>query len=112
MSEEREEVVWAGKFITAKVRGKWEYVARSRGIRAAVILAIDEDDHVLLVEQFRVPLGRACLELPAGLVGDDGPTHHGLFDIGYLRHIPKVLAVLRAGSLVEALRQEFQPAGT
>jgi len=24
----------------------------------------------------------------AGLSGDDGPTHHGLFDIGYLRHIP------------------------
>ena len=71
MSQEAEQVVWAGKFITAKVRGKWEYVARSRGIRAAVILAIDEHDHVLLVEQFRVPLGRACLELPAGLVGDD-----------------------------------------
>ncbi len=71
MSEEQEQIVWAGKFITAKVRGKWEYVARSRGIRAAVILAIDEDDHVLLVEQFRVPLGRPCLELPAGLIGDD-----------------------------------------
>lgn len=24
----------------------------------------------------------------AGLSGDDGPTHHGLFDIGYLRSIP------------------------
>lgn len=24
----------------------------------------------------------------AGIVGDDGPTHHGLFDISYLRHIP------------------------
>ena len=71
MSEEPEQIVWAGKFITAKVRGKWEYVARSRGIRAAVILAIDEEDHVLLVEQYRVPLGKACLELPAGLVGDD-----------------------------------------
>lgn len=71
MSEEQEQVVWAGKFITAKVKGKWEYVARSRGIRAAVILAIDEDDHVLLVEQFRVPLGKPCLELPAGLIGDD-----------------------------------------
>ena len=71
MSEEPEQTVWAGKFITAKVKGKWEYVARSRGIRAAVILAIDEEDHVLLVEQYRVPLGKACLELPAGLVGDD-----------------------------------------
>ena len=71
MSEEQEQTVWAGKFITAKVKGKWEYVARSRGIKAAVILAIDEHDHVLLVEQFRVPLGKACLELPAGLIGDD-----------------------------------------
>jgi ADP-ribose pyrophosphatase len=26
---------------------------------------------VILVEQYRVPLGRSCLELPAGLVGDD-----------------------------------------
>tara|TARA_B100001778_G_scaffold319771_1_gene309597 strand:- start:1033 stop:1659 length:627 start_codon:yes stop_codon:yes gene_type:complete len=27
----------------------------------------------------------------AGLSGDDGPTHHGLFDIGYLRHIPNFI---------------------
>ena len=69
-AEAPEEIVWQGRFLTTKVRGKWEYVARARGIRAAVILAIDADDHVLLVEQFRVPLGRACIELPAGLIGD------------------------------------------
>ena len=70
-AEERpEEIVWQGKFITAKTRGKWEYVSRARGIKAAVILAI-EDGHVLLVEQYRVPLGAPCLELPAGLVGDE-----------------------------------------
>lgn len=67
---EPEKIVWQGKFVTAKTRGKWEYVSRSRGIRAAVILAIDEEDHVILVEQFRVPLGRRCIELPAGLIGD------------------------------------------
>lgn len=70
MDSEAERIVWQGKFVTAKVKGKWEYVSRARGIRAAVILAIDEDDHVILVEQFRVPLGRRCIELPAGLVGD------------------------------------------
>lgn len=69
-----EEIVWQGKFITAKVKGKWEYVSRSRGIRAAVILAIDEEDHVLLVEQFRVAPDVNCIELPAGLVGDDEGT--------------------------------------
>ena len=63
------EIMWEGRFITAKREGKWEYVSRSRGIRAAVILAIDEG-HVLLVEQYRVPLGKSCIELPAGLVGD------------------------------------------
>jgi ADP-ribose pyrophosphatase len=71
MSEtETDEVMWQGQFITTRRKGKWEYVSRARGIRAAVILAIDEDDHVLLVEQFRVPLGKTCIELPAGLVGD------------------------------------------
>jgi ADP-ribose pyrophosphatase len=68
--DDREEVVWQGRFITAKTKGKWEYVSRARGIKAAVILAVHED-HVLLVEQFRVPLGSNCLELPAGLIGDD-----------------------------------------
>jgi ADP-ribose pyrophosphatase len=70
VSDDAEEVVWQGRFITAKRRGNWEYVGRARGIKAAVILAI-HDGHVILVEQYRVPLGRNCLELPAGLVGDD-----------------------------------------
>ena len=26
----------------------------------------------------------------AGLVGDDGPTHHGVFDLSYLRHLPGI----------------------
>lgn len=67
---EVEEIVWQGKFVTAKRKGKWEFVSRSRGMKAAVILAV-EDGHVLLVEQYRVPLGRNCIELPAGLIGDE-----------------------------------------
>ena len=33
---------------------------------------------------------RLCMDR-AGLSGDDGPTHHGLFDIGYLRHVPGII---------------------
>lgn len=69
-----EETVWQGRYIAAKKRGSWEYVSRTRNISAAVILAFDEDEagrHVLLVEQYRVALGRRCLELPAGLIGDE-----------------------------------------
>ena len=65
-----EETVWKGRFLEMKKRGRWEYVGRVGGVRAAVIIAIDEG-HVILVEQYRVPLGRSCLELPAGLVGDE-----------------------------------------
>ena len=68
--EQPEEIVWHGRFVTAKRRGRWEFVSRARGIRAAVILATIDGD-VLLVEQYRVPLGRMSLELPAGLIGDD-----------------------------------------
>ncbi len=64
------ETVWQGKYITVRKEGVWEYVGRARNIRAAVILAVD-DGHVLLVEQYRVPLKANCLELPAGLIGDE-----------------------------------------
>jgi ADP-ribose pyrophosphatase len=65
-----EHVEWAGKFVEARRRGRWEYASRVGGIRAAVILALDAGD-VILVEQYRVPLGQFCLELPAGLIGDE-----------------------------------------
>ena len=65
-----EETVWKGRFLEMKKRGRWEYVGRVGGVEAAVVIAIDQG-HVILVEQYRVPLGRACLELPAGLVGDE-----------------------------------------
>lgn len=65
------ETAWQGKWIAVKTEGKWEYVSRTRGIRAVVVVAIDDDESVLLIDQYRVPLGRRCIELPAGLVGDD-----------------------------------------
>ena len=36
----------------------------------------------------------------AGLVGDDGPTHHGVFDVGFLRQVPGML-ILAPASLSE-----------
>lgn len=64
------EVRWQGKYLRIVQQGQWEYVGRCRSVGAVVILA-EHDGKVVLVEQFRVPLGRRCLELPAGLVGDE-----------------------------------------
>ncbi len=74
MEEGREpssaQTVWSGKYIRVTKQGTWEYVSRTRNVTAAVILAV-HDGRAILVEQMRVPLGRRCLELPAGLVGDE-----------------------------------------
>ncbi|MCL2137608.1 MAG: 1-deoxy-D-xylulose-5-phosphate synthase [Coriobacteriia bacterium] len=45
-----------------------------------------------------------CLDR-AGLVGEDGTTHHGVFDLAYLRTMPnmKVIAPASAQQLVDAL---------
>ena len=67
------EVMWEGKFVRALRRGKWEYASRSRNIGAVVILA-EHEGKVILVEQPRVAPDCRCIELPAGLVGDEDPN--------------------------------------
>jgi ADP-ribose pyrophosphatase len=63
---------WEGKYVNVKRRGRWEYASRTGTTNAVVILA-EHDGKVILIEQYRVPLGARCLELPAGLVGDEDP---------------------------------------
>ncbi len=46
----------------------------------------DQIIHDVCLQNLHVVL---CLDR-AGIVGEDGPTHHGLFDIAYLRHIPNM----------------------
>jgi 1-deoxy-D-xylulose-5-phosphate synthase len=49
--------------------------------------AYDMVIHDIALQNLNVAL---CMDR-AGLSGDDGPTHHGLFDIGYLRHVPNIV---------------------
>src|SRR5437763_878431 len=67
------EVMWEGKFVRALRRGKWEYASRTNDIGAVVILA-EFEGQVILVDQPRVAPGCRCIELPAGLVGDQDPN--------------------------------------
>ncbi len=49
--------------------------------------AYDMIIHDIALQNLNVML---CMDR-GGLSGDDGGTHHGLFDIGYLRHIPNIV---------------------
>jgi len=64
------ETVWQGRYLRAVREGTWEYAARNGDVSATVIVGV-HDGRLILVEQMRVPIGRRCLELPAGLVGDE-----------------------------------------
>ena len=70
--DEPAEVMWEGKFVRTIKRGRWEYVSRTGSVHAVVILA-EIEGKVVLIDQHRVPVGKRCLELPAGLVGDEDP---------------------------------------
>lgn len=51
--------------------------------------AFDMIVHDIALQNLNVAL---CMDR-AGLSGDDGPTHHGLFDIAYMRSIPNIIAM-------------------
>lgn len=65
-----EQVLYEGDFLRIKRRGRWEYVERANARAAVVIVAVTDADELLLVEQPRIPVNAAVIELPAGLVGD------------------------------------------
>ena len=67
------DVMCEGKFVRLLRRGKWEYASRTNNIGAVVILA-EYDGNVILIDQPRVPPDCRCIELPAGLVGDEDPN--------------------------------------
>ncbi|TAE81608.1 MAG: NUDIX hydrolase [Alphaproteobacteria bacterium] len=69
-----EQILYEGDWLRFCRRGTFEYVRRVRGRAAAIIIAMTEDRHVVLVEQYRHSMDCSALELPAGLVGDEVVT--------------------------------------
>lgn len=69
------ETLYAGKWLTLKQRGHWEFVERNNPQGAVIIVAVTPEDRILFVEQYRVPIQQPTIEMPAGLIGD--PGHDG-----------------------------------
>ncbi len=65
-----------GRFARLVAQDGWEWVERVNSSGAAVIVAVTENSELLLVEQYRIPLGRPVIELPAGLAGDIAGSEH------------------------------------
>lgn len=61
----------AGQYLHLVANDHWEWAQRPAEHDAACIIATDGDGALILVEQYRHPLGAQTIELPAGLVGDE-----------------------------------------
>ena len=64
-------VLHTGKFLSLVKEGHWEYAARTNATGTAIILAVTEEQKLLLVEQYRIPVHARTIELPAGIIGDE-----------------------------------------
>lgn len=60
---------YKGRYLSLVERDDWEYATRTNPV-VAVLVAWLPDHRLLLVEQYRKPVERMTIELPAGLVGD------------------------------------------
>lgn len=63
-------VVYDGRFIRMMSNNGWEYASRKNLSGIVGIIAITDDRQILLIEQFRPPIGKKVIEIPAGLAGD------------------------------------------
>ena len=64
------ETLHAGRHLTLARRGHWEFATRSGATGVVGIVAVTDDERLVLVEQFRPPVNKRVIELPAGLAGD------------------------------------------
>jgi len=67
-------VLGEGRFARLVAQHGWEWVERVNTTGAVVIVALTPTRDLILVEQYRVPLGCRVIDLPAGLAGDEPGT--------------------------------------
>lgn len=63
---------FAGRYLGIRERDGWEYASRENATGVVVIIAVTRAGEIVLVEQHRIPVNAPVIELPAGLVGDEG----------------------------------------
>lgn len=68
--------LWEGKYLRVVSRDKWEYVTRTGTTGVVGIVAVTDERKLVLVEQYRPPVGRSVIEIPAGLAGDVAGSEH------------------------------------
>lgn len=78
MSEHAKRTIAEGRFLRLVDDGGWEYVERRRCTNVVGLIARTDDGKIVLVEQYRASMQAPVIELPAGLVGDEGDRNESI----------------------------------
>jgi ADP-ribose pyrophosphatase len=65
-------ILHAGSHLRFLEQDGWEYVSRTSARNVVGVIALTDAGELVLVEQYRTPTGCRVIELPAGLIGDQG----------------------------------------
>ena len=65
------EFLGEGKHVRLVRRKGWEFLERLRITGIVVVVGVTRKKEIVLVEQYREPVQATCIELPAGLAGDE-----------------------------------------
>lgn len=63
-------IITSGKYVNLATRRDWEFVERKNISGIVAIVAVTDSGKLLLIEQYRPPVDKNVIELPAGLAGD------------------------------------------
>ena len=69
MSETRS--LHEGRYLSLRERDDWQFASRPNSTGVVGVLAITDDQQIVLVEQYRRPVQARVIEICAGLVGDE-----------------------------------------
>lgn len=71
---------YRGRYLSLLERDGWEFTSRSNATGVVVLIPVSDAGEIILVEQFRTPVGHSVIELPAGLVGDHGESEESIIE--------------------------------
>jgi ADP-ribose pyrophosphatase len=98
---------YSGRFLGLKERDRWEYAFRTNASGVVVLVPVTDAGELVLVEQYRIPVNSRVMELPAGLVGDNGNSQEA-FKTAAQRELIEETGY-RAASLEELLTSPSTP---
>ncbi|MDX1972343.1 MAG: NUDIX hydrolase [Candidatus Sumerlaeia bacterium] len=72
------EELYCGEHLRLNKRRGWEYVDRVEVGGVIAVLPLTEQGDFIFIEQYREPLEQRIIEIPAGLMGDEGRSEDSL----------------------------------